>query len=260
MSDGPNLAAFAWSIGRSLLSIRIPDPTGDGRWDHGRLAPVLDRIREQGTSALPDLVPEIRAYLADASTARPDDLTRAEALAYWINVYNAAALLLAAEALAKDSGSVLRIPGAFSRPVLRIDGEDLSLDAVEHAKVRRFRDPRIHAALVCGSVSCPTLRAEPYRAIDLDETLDTQLRTLLAEGGAVVDRSGGRVSLSKIFNWYGGDFARPHRMPTLRPAGGPAVLASLTPWLDEATAHWVADTSPAVDFLPYDWTVACTVR
>lgn len=260
MSDGPNLVAFAWSIGRSLLSVRAPDPLGDAEWDHGRLAPILDRIRERGTGALPDLVPDIGEYLADASTAHPDDLGRAEALAYWINVYNAGSLLLAAEVMAKGSQSVLRIPGAFSRPILHIDGEDLSLDAVEHAKVRRFRDPRIHAALVCGSVSCPTLRAEPYLGSDLDDTLDHQLRTLLAEGGVVVDRAGERVSLSKIFSWYGSDFVRPHRMPTLLPARGSAVLASLEPWLDDAVADWVADASPTVGFLPYDWGLACNVR
>ncbi len=260
MSDGPNLAAFGWSIGRSLLSIRTPRPSGVGEWDHGRLAPILRRLGEQGTSALTDLVPEIRAYLDAAATAQPDALRRDEALAYWINVYNAGALSLAAEVLATDSGSVLRIPGGFSRPFLRVDGEHLSLDAVEHAKVRRFGDPRIHAALVCGSVSCPTLRAEPYRGSDLDDTLDDQLRTLLADGAVVVDRSAGRVSLSKIFQWYGADFTRPHRMPTLLPAGGRAVLTSLMPWLDDATADWVADTSPEVDFLPYDWGVACTVR
>jgi hypothetical protein len=60
-------------------------------------------------------------------------------------------------------GSVLRMPGAFSAPFVTVAGERLSLDAIEHAKIRRFADPRIHAALVCGSVSCPTLRPPPTR-------------------------------------------------------------------------------------------------
>lgn len=260
MSDSPNFLLFGWSIGRSLLSVRTPRPSGSGVWDHAEFAPILGHLRDRGTSALPELVPDIREYLDTASTARPDTLCRNEALAYWINVYNAGALLLAAEVMSTDSGSVLRIPGGFSRPFLRVDGEHLSLDAVEHAKVRRFGDPRIHAALVCGSVSCPTLRAEPYRGSNLDETLDAQLRSLLAGGAVVVDRSVGRLSLSKIFQWYGADFTRPHRMPTLLPAGGQTVLTSLGPWLDDAIADWASETSPTVEFLPYDWGVACTVR
>lgn len=260
MSDQPNPIAVAWSIGRSLLSVRTPRPAGGEAWDHSMLAGPLARLRDDGTRVLPDLTIDLRRYLDTASTARPDDLDANEALAYWINVYNAGALLLAAEAMAGGSDSVLRVPGGFSRYMLDVDGEHLSLDAVEHAKVRRFGDPRIHAALVCGSVSCPTLRAEPYRGRDLDETLDGQLRSLLAMGAAVVDRPGRQVSLSRIFRWYGADFARPHRMPTFLPAGGRTVLRALIPWLDADTAAWVADADFSVDFLPYDWGLACTVR
>ena len=46
------------------------------------------------------------------------------------------------------------------------------LDDIEHGKVRRFGDPRIHSALVCGSVSCPTLRFEPYEGDRLDASAD----------------------------------------------------------------------------------------
>ena len=53
-------------------------------------------------------------------------------------------------------------PGAFDAPWAMVGGESLSLNDIEHGKIRRFRDPRIHAALVCGSVSCPTLRYEPF--------------------------------------------------------------------------------------------------
>ena len=85
-----------------------------------------------------------------------------ERLAFWLNLYNAGALALAADTLSAGENTVLRIPGAFDAPWAMVGGESLSLNDIEHGKIRRFGDPRIHAALVCGSASCPTLRYEPF--------------------------------------------------------------------------------------------------
>jgi hypothetical protein len=153
---------------------------------------------------------------------------------------------------------VLRVPGAFDRPVLDIAGEQLSLDAIEHGKIRRFGDPRIHGALVCGSVSCPTLRFEPYRGEELDSQLDDQMRRFLAGGGAQLDQGTGTVHLSRVFLWYGGDFTRPASMPTWLPARPAALPRVLLPWLDES-ADWLASGPAAVKYQPYDWGLRCSV-
>ncbi len=156
-------------------------------------------------------------------------------------------------------GSVLRIPGAFDGARLQIAGEALSLDDIEHGKVRRFGDARIHAALVCGSVSCPTLRSEPYVGARLHGQLDDQMSRFLASGAAVPDLPARKVTLSRVFLWYGGDFTRPDRMPTWLPARRRALLASLAPWLTPSLAAWIAETRPGVGFQPYDWGLRCAV-
>ena len=48
----------------------------------------------------------------------------------------------------------------------------------------------IHAAIVCASTSCPSLRREPFRAASIDAQLDDALRTFLADTrkGLAVDR------------------------------------------------------------------------
>lgn len=196
---------------------------------------------------------EVESYLAQLSDVEPNELSRDEALAFWLNLYNAGAIRLAIEAHRQGEESVLRIPGAFSRPLVTVDGEDLSLDAIEHAKLRRFRDPRIHGALVCGSLSCPTLRSEPYTGEALDHQLDDQMREFLAGGGAVPDGPDG-VLLSRIFLWFGADFVRPDRMPTFIPATKGQILDAVRPWLPDS----VADTR-RVDFQPYDWSLACSI-
>ena len=101
--------------------------------------------------------------------------------------------------------------------MIEVAGEKLSLIDIEHGKIRRFSDPRIHGALVCGSLSCPTLRPEPFVGSTLQEQLNDQMAQFLRLGGAVVDRDAGVLSLSRVFRWYGSDFVRPRIMPLLFP-------------------------------------------
>jgi hypothetical protein len=218
----------------------------------------LQALAKGGTPALAGVQADLDRYLAGVGAIDPDTLNRPEALAYWLNLYNAGALNLAARALAEGVESVLRVPGGFDARVFDIAGEQLSLDAIEHGKIRRFGDPRIHAALVCGSVSCPTLRYEPYRGDQIEHQLDDQMRRFLAGGGAQLEMDTRTVNLSRVFLWYGGDFTRPHRMPTWIPARPRTLVRALLPWLDEAAA-WVASGETSVGFQPYDWGLRCSV-
>lgn len=64
-------------------------------------------------------------------------------------------------------------------------------------------DPRIHFALVCGAKSCPPIKM--YTADTLEEGLAAAAEAFCA-GEVAVDVAAGRVTLSKIFKWYGIDF------------------------------------------------------
>lgn len=252
--------AAALSVLRSLLTVQKPGSFGAETVSHSLLEQPLERLDSEGTTALADLRPGLTRYMDQMAGIDPNSLTRAEALAYWINVYNAGALQLAAQASLAGESSVLGVPGGFREPVISVAGEVLGLDDIEHGKLRRFGDPRIHAALVCGSVSCPTLRGEPYRAEDLDSQFDDQLRHFLASGALRIDRQEGIVHLSRVFLWFGADFVRPHRMPSFLPARRSRVLISLLPWVEKKTAEWVVRAQPEVEFQRYDWSLACTVR
>lgn len=260
MSDSPNPLAVAWSLWTSLRTTRPPRPAGVERWTHDGLVEPLQVLRREGMGSLASLTQPVEGYLSSIQHVEPDRLERDQALAFWINVYNAGALLLAAEAASAGEKSVLRVPGGFRGPSVTVAGEVLSLDAIEHAKLRRFGDPRIHAALVCGSLSCPTLRVEPYSGPEISAQLDTQMRTMLADGALLVDEAAGQVSLSRIFLWYGADFARPHRMPSMLPASRRKVLTALQPWLAADVSEWIAATRPRVEFQTYEWSLACSVR
>ncbi len=235
-----------------LLTISRPEPSGTGVVDHRAFAPVLEALDRGGLPAVIEREGEIEGYIDHLSTVVPDSLSASEALAYWINLYNASAVKLAIEAFHLGEASVLRVPGGFSRRIVTVGGEELSLDAIEHAKLRRLRDPRIHGALVCGAISCPTLRAEPYTGNRVDAQLDDQMGSFLANGAAVMDN--GAVMLSRVFLWYGADFVRPTRMPTFVPVAPTKTLDALKPWLPSEI-----DRAAPVRFQPYDWSLACSI-
>jgi hypothetical protein len=239
--------------------LKAPRPKGDIAIDHAPLARVLDTLQAQGVRSLPGASLDLEAYRDVLSSVDPDSLTHQESLAYWINLYNAGALHRAGRAYSNDYGTVLGVPGAFSAPWATVEGETMSLDDIEHGKIRRFGDPRIHGALVCGSVSCPTLANEPFTGGLLDKQLDDQMRQFLTNGGARLDRTNNMLHLTRVLRWFGGDFARPQNMPTLRPAGAPSISLAIIPWIDPLDAAYVIVEQPKVVFAPYDWGLGCSV-
>ena len=256
--SGPNPVAALVSMLRARR-LRRPKPLGRGTVDHADLDPVLQAVADHGVPGLEPLAGRITAYIDRLGEIDPDSLTREEALAYWLNLYNAAALDLARRTFAAGDRTVLRTPGAFTAPVVRVAGESLSLDGIEHGKVRRFGDPRIHAALVCGSASCPTLRSSAFTGDGLAVALDEQMRAFLGTGGSATDREHGVLRLSRVFLWFGADFVRPHRMPSLLPVGKSRVRDAHVPWLPEEMQAWVRQTAPKVVFMDYDWELGCSV-
>ncbi len=255
---GPNPISVFISMLRARR-LDPPRPGGSGDADHSELDPILKAVEAGGVAALTDLRQEIDDYVDGLAGVDPDSLTRDAALAYWLNLYNAAALALAGRTAASGHDSVLDIRGGFGAEVVRRGAESLSLEGIEHGKLRRFGDPRIHGALVCGSVSCPTLRFEAYRGDAVNHQLEEQMRYFLAAGGFVADRDTGVARVSRVFLWYGADFVRPHRMPTLLPATPRRVTFSLRLWLDEADAEWLQSARPKTVFQSYDWSLGCAV-
>ena len=254
---GPNIIQTGLS---TLLAFRVGRPRFEGTSTitDTLLGPILamlagpDGISNVSTS-------DVSAYVDWATGVDPTALRRNDALAYWINTYNALGLQLAIESRDRRLDSVLNVKSGFTRPVVNICGERLSLIDIEHGKIRRFRDPRVHSALVCGSVSCPTLRSEPFTGDGLDEQLDDQMRSFQKRGGFVIDRDGGTVSLSRVFLWFGSDFVRPHRMPTVFPATRKAVAVAVAQWIEPRDQLWLNQNQPRIEFQAYDWGLGCVV-
>jgi len=183
---------------------------------------------------------------------RPETLPSREArLAFWINAYNILAIETVVESYPvesiRDVGSFLR--PVWRRPAGRVGGASVTLHHIEHEVLRKMDEPRIHAAIVCASTSCPSLLLEPYRPATLEEQLERVTRRFVRnpEKGVRLEREDERVVLSKIFDWFEGDFER---------AAG-SVLAFVRPYLPDADAAWLAEHADRleIDYLDYDWSL-----
>jgi hypothetical protein len=258
MAQGPNPALAAAHI-LNARRVSKPAPAGEDVADHSRLAPILDDLRTGGISTLSLNAYAIDDYRDTVSALSPDAMAPSGALAYWINLYNAGALRATGVAFMEGAMSAVQVPGAFTTPWVQVDGEPLSLEDIEHGKIRRYGDPRIHSALVCGSASCPTLRYEPFDGDRLNDQLNDQMRVFLESGGALVDRQNAVVSLSRVFLWYGRDFTRPDLMPTIGPPHPARLRDTVAWWMNLGDQEYVWATSPAVKFMPYDWGLTCSV-
>lgn len=181
---------------------------------------------------------QLEAYLQILGDHTPGENWGREAqLAYFINLYNAATVLLILDHY--PVGSIRDIPRPWGRKVIHIGPEDYSLGEVEHGILREMGDPRIHFAINCASVSCPKLRNEAFTAEDLDRQLLEATREFVNDP-AKNRISASEASLSKIFKWYKKDFLGP----------GQTLPDYLEPYLREPIP---ADTQ--ITFLPYDWSL-----
>jgi hypothetical protein len=194
--------------------------------------------------------PEWRRLLEGLAAAPQPAASAAqnERLAYWINAYNMLAIDMVVRnqpvASIRDIGSLLR--PVWKRDAGKVGGRAVTLDEVEHAILRPIGDPRVHVAIVCASTSCPSLPREPFRTERLDAQLDAAARAFIAntdKGARAESRS---LRVSKIFQWFGRDFAardgvigfvRRHASPELRTA-----IDQLGP-------------KPDLTFFDYDWSL-----
>ena len=136
--------------------------------------------------------------------------TRESRLAYWINAYNAWVLRIIVDHYPVTNITKIGAAphSAFTEPLIRLGGEKMSLQHLENEIIRRgFNDPRIHFAINCASFSCPRLPQEIFHPDRLDAQLEAVAREFNdQEPNVRLDRASNRLVLSRIYQWYEGDF------------------------------------------------------
>lgn len=199
-----------------------------------------DRVNYQGFVNQPTF----KAYIDAIGKTDPASLkTRDERLAFWINAYNAHTInaVLAHWPKIESVSKVYPDFGFFKRAEMLVGGKKYSLNDIENTVIRpTFKEPRIHAALNCASVSCPPLLGHAFTAATLDAQL-TQVMAAFINDPKRNKIAADGVLLSEIFNWYKADFEA---------AGG--TKAYFKKFLKDPAAIKVLEGA-TIKFMQYNW-------
>lgn len=230
------------------------EPGGDGIMDHsvydGLLKKYVDgkgmvdyrawKVRDV------DALDEYLKMIQGVNLVRIKE--RNELFAFWINTYNA--LTIRGMLDFYPTSSIRNHVSQFGYNIwkdykISIEGEEYSLDAIEHEILRKMGEPLIHFALVCASIGCPPLMAEAFTGEGLDRQLRGNTLLFFAEPSKFrAEPENGKVWLSAIMEWYKDDFGRNQQER----------LDFISPYItDDVARDLLKCQNVVVDYLDYDW-------
>lgn len=190
---------------------------------------------------------KLDAYIASLAEAPFEELGRDEKLALLINAYNAFTLRLILDYFPLKSIKDIPSKKRWDDERWKIGKHTWSLNQIEHEQIRpKFKEPRIHFALVCAAVGCPILRTEPYAADRIDEQLEQATRYAHSHDPWFrFESEKNVVHLTSLYKWYGGDFEQT--------AGSVEQFAAR--YSPDLKAALDAGKKPSIQWIEYDWSL-----
>ena len=205
-----------------------------------------------------DAQPALKAYIKSLEAADVATLDKPELWAYWANLYNAKTIDIVLTAypvksikdISLGGGLVAAVTGGpWKAKVLKVAGQDLSLDDIEHGILRPvFKDPRVHYSVNCASIGCPNLPREAFTGAQLDAQLDAGAKAYINNPRGV-SATGKEVTASSIYDWFKADF------------GGSAagVLAHARKYAEPALKQKLESITAIADY-DYNWSLNDVAR
>ena len=225
------IAAFVALMALSLAALAAPKAELWERWaqssqnkagiDHGAWNDFLARNVKAGKDGVNRIAygkvskadrEALDAYLEKMQAVAIRKFSRPEQRAYWTNLYNALTVKVVldhypvASIMKIDISPGLFAKGPWKKKLLKVEGEGVSLDDIEHRILRPiWKDPRTHYAVNCASLGCPNLLALAFTSANTEDLLDVGARAYVNHPrGARVEK--GRLIVSSISDWFQGDF------------------------------------------------------
>lgn len=160
-------------------------------------------------------------YINLISQINPDTIRNGnDALAFWINAYNAYTLKIICDNYPIESINDLHTGGqiighvlgttVWDKKLVTINGKETTLNFLEHDVIRKkFKEPRIHFALVCAAFSCPPLRNEAFEGFLINSQLkDQAIQFFNDKTKNKFEMTSKTAAISKILDWYESDFGK----------------------------------------------------
>lgn len=168
--------------------------------------------------------------------------TKEEQMAFWINAYNAFTVKLILDNYPLTSIKDIKKGIPFVNTVwdikfIKIGKNTYDLNNIEHTKLRKkFKDPRIHFAINCASISCPNLNNSAFISDILDKQLNSVAQKFINDKSKNVIKNN-KLELSKIFSWYQIDFT---------------TNSSLIDYLNKYSTIKI-NANANIDYMDYNW-------
>lgn len=162
---------------------------------------------------------KLETYLSSLSTVSQgeyDKFDGKQKLAFLINAYNGYTIKLILDDEAKNgkwTKSIKKIGGLFGSPwkieFFKLLGKKRHLDWIEHQMLRKFGEPRIHAAIVCASIGCPILLNRAFVENQVYNQMQNQMVKFLKDKAKNrFDARKNELYISPIFKWFKEDFTK----------------------------------------------------
>ena len=154
----------------------------------------------------------LKRYIKSLEKTDPRAYNKKEQQAYWLNLYNAVTVKLVLDNYPiksmKDIGNKMNKRGPWNKPMIKVAGQRLSLNDIEHRILRPiWQDHKVHFGLSCASISCPNVLPQAFTS--------TNVRSLLKQSGRDyinhprgLSLKNGKMKASSLFDWYQKDFAK----------------------------------------------------
>lgn len=184
--------------GEILDAYLSPGPDAVNRFDYAALRnSAADREALEG-------------YIASLEAVDPDMLGGDDRYAFWANLYNAVTVRLIVQEDPETSIRQIKphpfAIGPWGMDLVTVNGEDLSLDDIEHGILREeYEAALVHYAVNCASIGCPNLQPEPWRGATLKADLEAAAREYINHPRGVTVTGDG-LAVSRIYRWYREDF------------------------------------------------------
>lgn len=208
---------FLWAIGLTygfLLQPALALDHNHSLWNTqlNKYVNTRGRVHYPGFQKNPSFQMYLQ-QLSSVSHSQYNGFSRNQKLSFLINAYNAFTIKLVADHYPVQSIKKIRKLTAFAFTPWKIKfftllGKQRNLDWIEHRMLRKkFKEPRIHFAIVCASIGCPPLANRAYTAATLDSQLSFNMKRFLTNRSRNrYDKNRNLIKISPIFKWFREDF------------------------------------------------------
>ncbi len=244
------LIIFLFSV--LILSSTPPETLAD-TFDHFKFDQILKQyVDNKGLVDYKGIAkePRFQEYMESLKQAKADELSGNGQLALWLNAYNAVTIDKVIKWKPKKSVRETIFPGVWtatkfftSRDHI-VAGRRLSQDDIENEILRkRLKDPRIHFSIVCASSSCPLLARFAFTEANVQAKLEEKTRRYIRSSrGTRIDYAENTLYLSKLFDWFAGDFD----------SQSGSVPEFVKPYLAKEALTFL-ERDPKIAYIHYDW-------